>query len=110
MAEIKHIFIICAEASGDLHAGNLAKRILEINPNIRISGIGGTFMRQSGASIYCDIKGLAVIGFFDVLKKLPKFFALKKLILDKIKAEKPDAIILIDFSGFNLRLAKEINK
>lgn len=110
MAEIKHIFIICAEASGDLHAGNLAKRILEINPDIRISGIGGTFMRQSGANIYCDIKDLAVIGFFDVLKKLPKFFALKKLILQKIKEEKPDAIILVDFSGFNLRLARKINR
>jgi len=67
-------------------------------------------MRKSGASIYCDIKGLAVIGFFDVLKKLPEFFALKKLILEKIKEEKPDAIILVDFSGFNLRLAKEIKK
>lgn len=110
MAEIKHIFIICGEASGDLHAGNLAKRILEINPDIRISGIGGTFMRKSGASIYCDIKDLAVIGLFDVLKKLPKFFALKKLILQNLKEEKPDAIILVDFSGFNLRLAKEINK
>ena len=110
MAEIKHIFIICGEASGDLHAGNLAKRILEINPDIRISGIGGAFMRKSGASIYCDIKDLAVIGFFDVLKKLPEFFALKKLILEKIKEEKPDAIILVDFSGFNLRLAKEIKK
>jgi len=110
MAEIKHIFIICGEASGDLHAGNLAKRILEINPDIKISGIGGAFMRQSGARIYCDIKDLAVIGFFDVLKKLPKFFALKKLILKKIKEEKPDAIILVDFSGFNLRLAKEIKK
>lgn len=110
MAEIKHIFIICAEASGDLHAGNLAKRILEINPDIRISGIGGTFMRQSGANIYCDIKDLAVIGFFDVLKKLPKFFALKKLILQNLKEEKPDAIILVDFSGFNLRLARKINR
>lgn len=67
-------------------------------------------MRKSGASIYCDIKDLAVIGFFDVLKKLPEFFALKKLILEKIKEEKPDAIILVDFSGFNLRLAKEIKK
>ena len=110
MAEQKHIVIICGEASGDLHAGNLAKRILEINPDIRISGIGGTFMRDSGANIYCDIKDLAVIGFFDVLKKLPKFFALKKLVLQNLKEEKPDAIILVDFSGFNLRLAKEINK
>ena len=67
-------------------------------------------MAAHGAEIYCDIKELSVFGLFDVLKKLPRFFALKKLILEKIEKEKPDAIVLIDFSGFNLRLAKSINK
>lgn len=66
-------------------------------------------MRQSQAEVFYDIKELAVIGLFDVLKKLPKFFALKKLILEKIKRDSIDAIILVDFSGFNLRLAKAIN-
>lgn len=66
-------------------------------------------MRQAGAQLFYDIENLAVIGFFDVLKKLPQFFALKKLILQKIKQEQPEAIILVDFSGFNLRLAKAIN-
>ena len=106
----KHILIICGEASGDLHAANLAKAILEINPEVKISGVGGPLLRQAGAQTYCDIKGLSVIGLFDVLTKLPIFFFLKKLILEKIKEEKPDAIILVDFSGFNLRLAKAINK
>lgn len=110
MAQIKHIFIICGEPSGDLNAANLAKAILQINPGIKISGVGGTLLRQAPALIYQDIKDLSVIGFFGALKKLPKFFALKKLILEKIKEEKPDAIILVDFSGFNLRLAKEIKK
>ncbi len=110
MAQINRIFIICGEPSGDLNAAGLAKAILHLNPEIKISGIGGANLRDSGANIYYDIEGLAVIGFFDVLKKLPKFFALKKLILEKIKEEKPDAIILVDFSGFNLRLAKAINK
>jgi lipid-A-disaccharide synthase len=110
MAQIKHILIICGEASGDLHAANLAKEILKVNPEIKISGVGGALLRKAGAQIYCDIKDLAVIGLFDVLKKLPKFFALQKLILKKIKEEKPDALILVDFSGFNLRLAKKINK
>ena len=105
----KHILIICGEASGDLHAANLAKALKELNPELKISGVGGPLMLNAGAQIYCDIKGLAVIGFFDVLKKLPKFFYLKRLILEKIKTEKPDAIILVDFSGFNLRLAKAIN-
>jgi len=108
MAE-KHLFIVCGEASGDLQAGNLAKEILALDPKIKISGVGGEILRQAGAKIYSDIKNLAVIGLFDVLKKLPKFFALKKLILEKIKTEQPTAIIFVDFSGFNLRLAKAIN-
>lgn len=110
MAEKKQILIICGEPSGDLNAAGLAKKILEINPAIKISGVGGALLRQAGAQIFYDIKGLAVIGLFDVLKKLPKFFALQKLILQKIKEERPDAIILIDFSGFNLRLAGKIDK
>ena len=67
-------------------------------------------MRNAGAKIYYDIKDLAVIGLFDVLKKLPKFLSLKKLILQKIKEEEPDLIILVDFSGFNLRLARKIKR
>jgi len=106
----KHILIVCGEASGDLNAANLIQAILEINPEIKISGVGGKLLREAGAQVFYDIKDLACIGFFDVLKKLPKFFALQKLILEKIKAEIPDAIILVDFSGFNLRLAKVINK
>lgn len=105
----KHILIVCAEASGDLNASILAQAIKQLEPQTKISGVGGTFLKGAGADIYCDIKDLSVIGLFDALKKLPKFFALKKLLLEKIKTEKPDAVILIDFSGFNLRLAKEIN-
>ncbi len=109
MEKQKNILIICGEASGDLNAANLSCAIKEINPYIKISGVGGTLMRQSQTEVFYDIKGLAVIGLFDVLKKLPKFFALKKLILEKIKKDKIDAIILVDFSGFNLRLAQAIN-
>lgn len=106
----KQVLIICGEASGELHAANLIRAIKEINPDIKISGVGGTLMRNLGAQVFYDIKDLSVIGLFDVLKKLPKFFSLQNLILQKIKEGKPDAIILVDFSGFNLRLAKKINK
>jgi lipid-A-disaccharide synthase len=106
----RHILIICGEASGDLHAANLARKILEIDPEIKISAVGGENLRQAGAQIYCDIKDLSCLGFFDVLRKLPKFFALQKFLLEKIQQEKPKRIILVDFSGFNLRLAKKISK
>lgn len=106
----KHILIICGEASGDLHAANVAKAIFEINPKIKISGVGGINLSRAGAQIIYDIKDIAVIGLFNVLKKLPKFLSLQKFILQEIKEKRPDAIILVDFSGFNLRLAQKINK
>jgi lipid-A-disaccharide synthase len=109
MAQI-HLLIVCGEASGDLNAANLTLALKNLNPEIKISAVAGELMRQAGAEIFYDIKDLAVIGFFDVLKKLPKFLGLKKLILERIKQEKPNAIIFVDFSGFNLRLAKEIKK
>ncbi|MCM8801541.1 MAG: lipid-A-disaccharide synthase [Candidatus Omnitrophica bacterium] len=107
--EEKHIIIICGEPSGDLHAGNLVKEIKNLAPQIKISGVGGRFLEKAGAEIYQDIKELTVLGFFDVIKKLPKFLSLRRFILKKIE-EGIDAIILVDYSGFNLRLAKKINK
>lgn len=105
----KQILIICGEPSGEMHAAGLVFAIKKINPDIQISGIGSSLLAQAGAEIFYDIKGLSVMGLFDVLKKLPRFVNLKKLILNKLEAEKFDAVILVDFSGFNLRLAKAIN-
>jgi lipid-A-disaccharide synthase len=108
MAE-KNILIICGEPSGEMHASGLAGALKRLNPKIKLSGIGSELLRNSGVEIFYDIKGLSVMGFFDVLKKIPRFLTLKQLILNKISALKPDAIIFVDFSGFNLRLAKAIN-
>lgn len=90
-------------------AGCLAKAIKEINPQIKISGVGGESLKKLADEIYCDIRQLSVFGFFDALRKLPKFIALKELILKKINPTSSQLIILVDFSGFNLRLAKAIN-
>jgi len=109
MAE-KQILIICGEASGDLNAANLVNAVKTIAPETGFSCVGGEMLRQSGAKVICDIKELSVIGLFDVFSKLPRFFALKKRILQELKQSKFDAVIFVDFSGFNLRLAREINK
>ncbi len=105
----KQILIICGEPSGELHAAALVLAIKNTTPEISILGVGSALLERSGAEIIYDTSGLSVMGLFDVLKKLPKFFKLKKLILKKIADEKFDAIIFVDFSGFNLRLAKTIN-
>ena len=103
------ILIICGEASGELHAASLTAALKKINPQLKISGVGSESLRLAGADIIYDIKGLSVIGLFDVFKKLPRFFELKRFLLYAIKQEKFDAVIFVDFSGFNLRLAKELN-
>ena len=110
MAEKKKIIIVCGETSGDTHAGQLAGNIIKLNPEVEILAVGGHHLKESGATLFYDIKELSVLGFFDVIKKLPLFFRLRTIILERIKLFKPDLIILVDFSGFNLRLAKAINK
>ncbi len=108
MAE-KSILIICGEPSGELQAALLVKALKNITPNLNISGVGSTLLAGAGAKIIYDTKDLSVMGLWDVFKKLPKFFALKKFILRKIRNQEFSAVILVDFSGFNLRLAKAIN-
>jgi lipid-A-disaccharide synthase len=110
MEKIKNIFIVCGEPSGDLLAGNLVEAIKKLDPQIKVSGVGGAALAKNGCEIFYNIKELSVMGFFDVLKKLPKFLKLKKLILQKINTAKPDCLVLVDFSGFNLRLASAVNK
>lgn len=110
MAEKKKIIIVCGETSGDIHAGALANNIKKLKPDTEILAVGGHHLKEAGATLFYDIKELSVLGFFDVIRKLPLFFRLKSLVLEKIRLFNPNAIILVDFSGFNLRLAKVINK
>lgn len=102
--------IIAGESSGDFHGSSLIYALKKINPDIEISGIGGQRMRQAGASLYHDISELAIIGFTDVLANLKKLRQVFNSLLDKIDLLRPDAIVLVDYPGFNLKLAREIKK
>ena len=110
MASNKKIFIIAGEASGDLYGAKLASQLLEKNSDLKIFGMGGDLMRNAHVDLVVDAKDLAVIGLIDVLKNFGKirdaFNKIKKAIIQ----EKPDLIILIDYPGFNLRLAKVAKK
>ena len=105
----KKIILVCGEPSGDLQAGLLVSKLKESDKDIRVFAVGGENLRLVGAEIFQDIKGLSVLGFFDALKKIGEFKRLMRTVLAKIEEVKPDAVILVDFSGFNLRLAKKIN-
>lgn len=110
MEEIKHILIVAGEASGDLHASNLVRAIKDIYPQVEFFGLGGNRLKEQGVNLYFDIVDLAVVGFFEVLKNLKKFQEIFHGLLTEVDRIKPDLAILVDYPGFNLRLAGELKK
>ncbi len=104
------IFISAGELSGDVHGGNLIKEIKKLEPNISISAIGGDNMARYGAKLLYHIRDTAFMGFVEVIKHLSVIKNIWRHTLIFIDKEKPDLIILIDYPGFNLRLAKSAYK
>jgi lipid-A-disaccharide synthase len=102
----KRIMIIAGEPSGDLQAAHLVKSLKAINPYIEIFGVGGKKMKGAGAEIIYDIVELAVVGFIEVIIHFHKFKKLFKNLLALLETKKPDAVILVDYPGFNLRFAR----
>jgi lipid-A-disaccharide synthase len=99
-------FIISGEASGDLHGANLAKQILLQQPSITLRGWGGDKMQTQGVEILKHYKDLAFMGFVEVATHLPEILRNFALCKKQINEFKPDAVILVDYPGFNLRMAK----
>ena len=104
------IFIIAGEASGDLHGSGLMRSIKAYNPNISFAGLGGKKMEKEGLRSIVSIDKLAVMGFVEVAKNLSFFLSLEKKIIENITSINPKKIILIDYPGFNLRIAQKIKK
>ena len=102
----KKLYIIAGEASGDLHGSNLIKQLKNIDSAIDIRCWGGDKMQVEGATLIKHYKELAFMGFIEVVKNLPTILKNISFCKEDILAYKPNAIILIDYPGFNLRIAK----
>jgi len=110
MTPSRHIMIIAGELSGDIHGADLVRELRYRDPNLAFSGLGGPNMAAQGVSLYEDMTQLAVIGFVEIFRH---FFQIKKLfnlVLTQCHKQRPDAVILIDYPGFNLRLAKALRR
>jgi lipid-A-disaccharide synthase len=109
------IFFSVGEPSGDLHAANLirslqacSERAGAVQPKFR--GFGGPRMRDAGCSLDFELTNLAVVGFAEVLPKLREFFRVADIASDVFERDRPDAVILVDFPGFNWHIAKRAKK
>lgn len=103
-------FFVAGEASGDLHTANLVKALATKDVHLQLRGWGGEKMKQAGVQLTKHYKDLALMGFLEIVSKLPTVFRNLKLACDEIIRWEADAVVLVDFSGFNLRLAKKLRK
>src|SRR5687768_14520163 len=103
-------YIIAGEASGDLHGSNLIKQLHQLDKEANIRCWGGTMMEEAGATVIKDYRDLAFMGFVEVILKLKTILKNIKICKEDIVTYNPDVLILVDYPGFNLRVAEWANK
>ena len=104
------LLLSCGEASGELYAGALTRELLAIDPTLGISGLGGPQFAAAGGRLVDDYREISVTGLTEWIPKLPRLLAARRRLVAAAEAERPDALVLIDFSGFNFRLAPAIKR
>ncbi len=109
-ALFKKVMMVAGEASGDMHAAKVIESLLRKNKKLKLFGLGGPLMAQAGMEVREDLTRQALIGFWEVLKHYPairrRFADCEKWLSD----EKPDLLFLVDYPGFNLRLAERAHR
>lgn len=106
----KHVVIIAGEASGDHYGAELAKQLMQRHPDIVIAGIGGQNMQANGVTLLQDLAQYGVVGFTEVVKLWRVIKSAFRIIKAYLTEQKPDLLVLIDYPGFNLRMAKFAKK
>ena len=104
------LLIIAGELSGDVQGGKLVAAIKELSPDVKITGIGGDNMEAAGMELLHHIREMSFLGFSEVLKHLPFIRKIMNELTDWIETNRPETILLIDYPGFNLKLAARAKK
>jgi len=101
--------ISCGEASGDLYAGALVRAIRERDPGATVFGFGGNALERSGAELVGDYHGLSVTGLVEVVRLLPRTYAMYRRLVAEARARRPDVFVAVDFPDFNFRLGTALH-
>lgn len=99
-------YLISGERSGDLHAGNLIKSLKNRDQKVQIRAWGGEYVEKAGAELVVNYAELAIMGFLEVVKSIFKIKKYLNFCKEDIVNYKPDVVILVDYGGFNMRIAK----
>ena len=106
---MKRVLIVTGEASGDIYGANLARHLYK-QTSLKILGIGGERMRDAGVDILFDSSNISVIGVSEILPRLRAIIRAYRIVTGLIKSRSVDLIILIDYPGFNIRIAGAAKK
>ena len=99
------IMMSAGEASGDLHGARLAKEMLEMEPDVKLFGFGGAKMAEAGVRLVRDCRDYSIMGVWEVVLGLGRLLQLEKTLVESMREEKPDLLLIIDYPDFNWRLA-----
>jgi lipid-A-disaccharide synthase len=103
-------FLIAGEASGDLHASNLMQSLLKADPAAEFRYLGGDRMQAVGGQLLLHYREMAYMGFVPVLRHAPAIVRNFRLCRQALRDYRPDAVILVDYAGFNLRMARYVKR
>jgi lipid-A-disaccharide synthase len=110
MQSPKHIVVVAGEESGDIHAAKWITDLKSAHSHITFSGIGGIHMQKAGVHLVCDLAKHGVTGISEVLRHFNTIKKAFQQIKQHLTINKPDLLVLVDYPGFNLRLAKYAKK
>ena len=99
------LYLICGEDSGDLHAANLVAAMRNLHPDLEVRGVGGDRLASQGMHLLAHVRDINFMGFAEVIRNLGTIRALFRTVENDLRAWQPDAIVLVDYPGFNLRIA-----
>lgn len=98
--------IVAGEASGDLHAAEVVRELRSLNPAIEAFGIGGDLMAAEGVRLLHHAREMGIVGLFNVIRHLGMFLRIYNDLIGEIALQRPDAVVLVDYPEFNLRVAE----
>jgi len=106
----KNVLIVAGEASGDLHGASLIRELKKLDSSLKIFGIGGNKMQAEGMELIYHIDKMAFLGFVEVIKHLPFIKKVQRDLIEEVKKRKVKEVVLIDYPGFNLSIAKKLKQ
>jgi len=106
LADAPHVMMLAGEASGDAHAAEVVERLRELEPAIRVSGMGSERMKAAGVEVFFDSASIAVVGIVEVLRHWGEIKQAMNIVKNRMEQQRPDLLVLVDYPEFNLKMAR----